>query len=104
MSGLCGRTIPRGTIWCFCATWCPWRGSSARRYPVPGAEIARQRDGRTSTVVTLLLRALTGGIISMRDTITWRSPLGVLGRIVHVFVLRNHLLRFRETKQAAPSP
>jgi hypothetical protein len=37
----------------------------------------------------------------MRDTITWRSPLGLLGRLADVLVLRRHLTRFLARKNAA---
>jgi ligand-binding SRPBCC domain-containing protein len=42
-----------------------------------------------------------GGVTVMTDTITWRSPLGLLGRIADALVLRNHLRQFLLTKQAA---
>lgn len=42
-----------------------------------------------------------GGITVMTDTLTWRSPLGILGRIADVLVVRRHLRGFLETKQAA---
>ncbi len=37
----------------------------------------------------------------MRDTLTWRSPLGLLGRLADALVLRRHLRRFLERKNAA---
>jgi hypothetical protein len=37
----------------------------------------------------------------MRDTVTWRSPLGLLGRLADVLVLRRHLSRFLARKNAA---
>ena len=36
----------------------------------------------------------------MRDTLTWRSPLGVLGRIADVLVVRRHMRVFLTRKQA----
>lgn len=37
----------------------------------------------------------------MRDTLTWRSPFGLLGRMADAVVLRRHLRRFLERKNAA---
>lgn len=37
----------------------------------------------------------------MRDTLEWRAPLGILGRIADALVLRRHLERFLERKNAA---
>lgn len=37
----------------------------------------------------------------MRDTLTWQAPLGLLGRLADVLVLRRHLERFLERKNAA---
>ena len=40
------------------------------------------------------------GAVLMRDTLTWRSPLGVLGRIADVLVVRRHMRVFLTRKQA----
>ena len=37
----------------------------------------------------------------MTDTLTWRSPVGLLGRIADVLVLQAHLTTFLQTKQGA---
>jgi ligand-binding SRPBCC domain-containing protein len=37
----------------------------------------------------------------MRDTLDWRAPLGILGRIADALVLRRHLTRFVTRKQMA---
>lgn len=41
-----------------------------------------------------------GGTL-MRDTLRWRSPLGLLGSLADVLVLRRHLRRFLERKNRA---
>lgn len=41
-----------------------------------------------------------GGTL-MRDSITWEAPLGLLGRLADLLVLRRHLRRFLERKNAA---
>jgi ligand-binding SRPBCC domain-containing protein len=40
------------------------------------------------------------GATLMRDTITWKSPLGRVGRLADLFFLRRHLTSFLRRKQA----
>jgi hypothetical protein len=42
-----------------------------------------------------------GGGTLVRDTVTWQAPFGLLGRLADVLVLRRHLKRFLERKNAA---
>lgn len=43
----------------------------------------------------------TGGITTMRDTLEWQAPLGVIGRFADVLFLRRHMQWFVSTKQKA---
>jgi ligand-binding SRPBCC domain-containing protein len=45
--------------------------------------------------------AFNDGITTMRDTLEWEPPLGIIGRLADSLFLRRHMLWFVSTKQNA---
>jgi ligand-binding SRPBCC domain-containing protein len=45
--------------------------------------------------------SFSNGVTSMRDTLEWQPPLGLIGRVADVIFLRRHMHWFVSTKQNA---